>query len=77
MSLRLLACIAVLGIGTAAAAEDPPQRPQRDPNRMICQTDPEIGSLVSRVKVCHTAAEWAEIKREARQNLERSQGAPH
>jgi hypothetical protein len=40
-----------------------------DPNRMVCKNTDEPGSRIQRRKVCHTAAEWAERKRQEFQNL--------
>lgn len=44
-----------------------------DPNRMICRTEQEIGSRLKKIRRCHTAAEWAEIKRENRRTIDKVQ----
>lgn len=36
----------------------------RNPNRMICKREVEIGSRLGGVQVCHTRGEWADISRE-------------
>ena len=44
-----------------------------DPNRVICRTEQQIGSRLSKIKRCHTAAEWSEIKRENRRVIDKIQ----
>ena len=44
-----------------------------DPNRVICRTEQQIGSRLAKIKRCHTAAEWAQIKRENRQVIDKVQ----
>ena len=45
----------------------------KDPNRKICEKVERIGSRVSVVRICMTAAQWEEQKRENREHLERVQ----
>lgn len=42
----------------AQQAPDQPQNPKKDPNRIICRTEDEIGSRIKKVRICMTAAEW-------------------
>jgi hypothetical protein len=44
-----------------------------DPNRVICRTEQQIGSRLQKIRRCHTAAEWAEIKRENRRVIDKVQ----
>ncbi|SDD23208.1 hypothetical protein SAMN05444678_110181 [Sphingomonas sp. YR710] len=44
-----------------------------DPNRVICRSEVDTGSRLARSKRCHTAAEWALIKREERMTVDRVQ----
>lgn len=45
----------------------------KDPNRKICEKVEKIGSRVSVIRICMTAAQWDEQKRENREHLERVQ----
>jgi hypothetical protein len=40
---------------------------------VICEKQEVIGSRLARKKVCHTRAEWADLKLQDRQELERAQ----
>jgi hypothetical protein len=44
-----------------------------DPNKQICRTTSDIGTRLGRTRSCHTAQEWAELRRQARQNVDRIQ----
>lgn len=44
-----------------------------DPNRMICQREETTGTRLGARKVCLTAAQWAEKRREHREDIERAQ----
>jgi hypothetical protein len=44
-----------------------------DQNRIICRTEAQIGSRLSKIRRCHTAAEWAEVKRENRRVIDKVQ----
>jgi hypothetical protein len=53
-----------------------------DPNEMICERQQEPGSRLAAAKVCHTRAEWADLRAQDRQDLEKAQTqrgtmAPH
>ena len=45
----------------------------KDPNRKICEKVEKIGSRLSVVRVCMTAQQWEEQRREHRENFERVQ----
>ena len=47
--------------------------PSNDPNEVVCVNESEIGSRVSRHRVCRTRAEWDEARRQARNSVERAQ----
>ncbi len=61
----------------ATTVGSPPAAPARpalnDPSRMICETIKITGSRLGRQRVCMTAAEWSEERRQTRQGLERLQ----
>jgi invasion protein IalB len=45
----------------------------KDPNRVICERQEEIGSRLGGKKVCKTAAEWDEERRQQRDTVEKFQ----
>lgn len=49
-----------------------------DPERTICKSRSVVGSRVTRVRECHSALEWDELKLQERLGLARQQinGAP-
>lgn len=48
-------------------------KPALDPNETVCEAQREPGSRLSMVKVCHTRAEWADLRNQDRQELDRVQ----
>lgn len=44
-----------------------------DPNRMICEREDTTGTRLGARKVCLSAAQWQEKRREHREELERAQ----
>jgi invasion protein IalB len=52
--------------GAPAASADK----AKDPNRIICERQEEIGSRLGGSKVCHTAAEWDQLRRANREQVE-------
>ena len=42
-------------------------------NEVICEKQEVLGSRLSSRRVCHTRAEWADLKLQDRQELERAQ----
>ena len=50
-----------------------PAQKAKDPNRKICEKIEKIGSRLNVVRVCMTAAQWEEQKREHREHFERVQ----
>src|SRR3546814_7613310 len=61
---------------TAASADNEKDQSadMGDPNRVICEKVKVIGSRLAVKKTRHTAAEWADMKREARTAVDRVQG---
>ena len=76
--LRLFGVAAAL-VATAAAAQAPNEGSTRvapgndDPNEVICVNQPTTGSRVNRVRVCRTRAQWAELRQESRNTVDRVQ----
>jgi hypothetical protein len=58
---------------TAIAAPPPASSNGKDANKMICRTIQEIGSRLNKTRACHTRAEWAELKRQTRETVQRIQ----
>lgn len=57
----------------APAARAPAQATAPDPNEVICEKQEVLGSRLAKRKVCHTRAEWADLKLQDRQDLDRAQ----
>ncbi len=62
-------CSVVLVTTTAVLA----QPSQGDANKQVCRSTGETGSRLSRVRTCHTVAEWAEIHRQTKQDVQKVQ----
>ncbi|MBA3511927.1 hypothetical protein [Sphingomonas sp.] len=58
---------------TASSNAAPATAKAKDPNRKICEKIEKIGSRLNIVRVCMTAAQWEEQKRENREHFERVQ----
>lgn len=72
-SLVSAALIAAFGLSTAALAEDSAKKDNKDPDRMICKTEAQIGSRLAKKKTCMTAQQWQEQRRLSRLELDRTQ----
>jgi len=55
----------------SAAAGRP--KTKYDPNQLICESRQEIGSRLKRIRVCHTAQEWEEVRTQEKVGLMRKQ----
>jgi hypothetical protein len=79
----MLKPVVIVGLGLALAAPvsaqiasaDPASAPSvqqksKDPNRMICEKQEELGSRLGGKKICKTAAEWQEWRQQNRDVLE-------
>ena len=73
MAYRILvaALTAFLCAGVGFTA---PKKP-RDPNKIICKYDSESGSRLKRSRACHTQAEWDELRRQMKQNIDKVQNS--
>ena len=79
-SLFALAAVAVLMSSPAAAqtAQAPPtaqpnQKPAKDPNEIVCEKQKDPSSWLVVAKVCHTRAEWADLRHQDRQMVDEAQ----
>lgn len=68
-----ISLIAVLALVPAAGAAEEKKPVAKDPNRIICEKQGELGSRVATKRVCMTAAEWDIRRREDREALEKAQ----
>jgi hypothetical protein len=53
-----------------AAAQPVAGQPVKDPNRMICEREEEIGTRLGARKICRTAAEWDAMRRANREQVD-------
>jgi len=61
---------AVMAGPVFAASPTPPSKP--DPDKVTCRKEAEAGSRFAK-KRCHTAAQWAEMRRRSRELVEQLQ----
>ena len=74
-SIALLAIL--LGSGVSAQSvsysTNNPSRLKGDPNKLVCEKEDKIGTRLGGEKVCHTIAEWDQIRLGTQENLDRLQ----
>ena len=70
-----LAVLAATGLFMApnAAAQPDKARNSPDPNEKICETIKPVGSRLATKRVCATRAEWADKRRQDREETEKAQ----
>jgi hypothetical protein len=70
----------IVGSAQSAAAPAPAAKDKKawDPNREICKSKPVLGSRLQRIRECHTAQQWLEMKQQEQWGLRRQQfnGSP-
>jgi hypothetical protein len=69
----------LIGASSPGLAAAPKKgEPGYDPDRQICKSRPVIGSRLARVRECHSAQEWDDLKLQEQVGLMRKQvnGAP-
>jgi hypothetical protein len=64
--------VATVLAAQGATAAGPP-KPKYNPDQMICESRQEIGSRLKRIRVCHTAQEWEEVRVQEKVGLMRKQ----
>lgn len=64
MFRSIFACAIAVTLVTPAFADEAPKTDKNDPNRQICRRQESTGSMMGK-KVCHTAEEWAAIRKNA------------
>ncbi len=70
---RLTVLVGALMIPAASLAAPAPQLSGGDPNEKICENVSQIGSRLSKKRVCATRAEWAERRLQDRKDAEHIQ----
>ena len=76
MQLSRLMAVSALTVFAASALnaqQSSPQPKKSNPNEIICERQKVPGSRLATAKVCKTRAEWADLKAQDRQDLERAQ----
>lgn len=69
---RMLLPLAGALIAAPALAASPSPAPKGDSDKVICRKEAEVGSRFA-TKRCHTAAQWAEMRRRSRELVEQLQ----
>lgn len=72
--LAIAAILLFAGFVPSAAAAQTTKAPA-DPNAKVCETVSQVGSRLSKKKICATRAEWAEMKRQDREATNEAQRA--
>lgn len=78
--MRKIAIFGICGLAMVSAAAAMAQAPaggngaaNASADRQICRTFRANGSRLGGERACHTAAEWAELRRQTRENVDRIQ----
>ena len=73
----LAAACAALWVVPALGQPRPPAKPEAkkifDPNEILCEKQQVPGSRLDFAKVCHTRAEWSDLRNQDRQDIDRAQ----
>jgi hypothetical protein len=79
---RLFIAVAASAVASPVLAQTgpAPQPPQadgakkaKDPNEMVCERQRDPASRLASAKVCHTRAEWADLRHQDRQMIDEAQ----
>jgi hypothetical protein len=76
--MAIATALAVLAAGSGPGLAADKKKKPFDPNREICKSKPAIGSRLQRIRECHSAQQWQEMKQQEQWGLRRQQfnGAP-
>jgi hypothetical protein len=67
---------AALVTATALLAQAPQSTDSKaDANKQICRTFADTGTRLGQYRACHTAQEWAELRRQTSQNVDHIQNS--
>jgi hypothetical protein len=82
MMLRRFALVPIATAFVAPAMAEPrpatppasqSAKPAPDPNQIVCERQAVIGSRLATERVCHTRAQWADLRIQDRQAIEHVQ----
>lgn len=74
LALMIGMIAAPAALNAQAAASNPPAAEKgKDMNEIVCEKQKVPGSRLASAKVCHTRAEWAELRRQDRMEIDRAQ----
>jgi invasion protein IalB len=71
--------VAAFAVAAPAAAQTGPADPaappaatqkMKDPNRIVCEREEEIGSRLGGKKICKTAQEWEQSRQQSRNDVD-------
>lgn len=71
--LALLAGAAPVAAQSSSSTPPAPNSTQKDPNRIICERQQEVGSRLASKRVCMTAQQWQEQRQRDREGVEENQ----
>ena len=71
--VALIAGAAALAEPSTSNGDNALKARKDDPNRMVCRTEVEGATRLDRRRACHTVAEWAELRRQTRANIDHIQ----
>lgn len=74
--LSVMAALSAVAAQSAADASAKSGKKSRNPNEMICTSEPVLGSRLAKRRMCMTRSQWAERKNNDRALVERSQLIP-
>jgi hypothetical protein len=69
----IAAALAMLAAGAAPGTAAEKKKKAWDPDREICKSKPVLGSRLQRIRECHTAQQWLEMKQQEQWGLRRQQ----
>jgi hypothetical protein len=83
MDLRtsLITAVAASEVASPVLAQTAPAQPPqadgakkaKDPNEIVCERQRDPASRLASAKVCHTRAEWADLRHQDRQMIDEAQ----
>lgn len=62
--------LAVSAIAVPMTAQAAPGANARDPNERVCEIVSQVGSRLSKKKVCATRAQWADMRKDQKDSVE-------
>ncbi len=72
-ALASLSAVPASAQQTQAPSNQNSAKKMLDPNEVVCEKQEVLGSRLATKRVCMTRAEWAELRHQDRQDLERVQ----